>query len=281
MRSLVDGLYQARHASGSAQQWRLDVLSLREASPVQIAYACPFTRHALDKPSGYPGDARLIDHIYGYGRQPVDILGRLIYGFTTSSPASRAVRFRRSVLAHEIDAVMHRRGENARILAVACGHLREVELCSSLQRLTPARFLAIDQDAQSLELVGKEYGRLGVECRNVNVKDIVRGKVDLGEFDLVYAAGLYDYLPDEFAARLTEKLFERLLPSGTFLAANFVPDVPDVGYMEAVMDWWLVYRDAAALEKLAGGIDRQAIAALSCFAYPDSDVAFLRVVRRS
>lgn len=280
MRSLVDVLYESRRSCPSAQQWRQQVLRLREEAPVQIAYACPFTRHAFEKPSGYPGDARLIDHIYGYAPQPVDTLGRLIYGFTTSSPASRSVRLRRSVLAHEIDAVMHRRGEQARILAVACGHLREVEWCASMRRITPARFVALDQDEQSLALVGAEYGHLGIECRNINVKDIVRGKVDLGDFDLIYAAGLYDYLPDEFASRLTDRLFERLLPGGTFMAANFLPDAPDVGYMEAVMDWWLVYREAGDLRKLANGVAAELIADTSYFEYPDSDVAFLRVRRK-
>lgn len=39
---------------------------IRKSLGVSNAYECLFTIHAVKRPSGYPRDATLIDHIKGY-----------------------------------------------------------------------------------------------------------------------------------------------------------------------------------------------------------------------
>jgi hypothetical protein len=60
--------------------------------------------------------------------------------------------------------------------------------------------------------------------------------------DLAYAAGLYDYLKAEAARALTLRLFNMLAPSGTLFIEIFLTGIPDAGFMEAAMDWWLICR---------------------------------------
>ncbi len=61
-------------------------------------------------------------------------------------------------------------------------------------------------------------------------------------FDCIYSLGLFDYLKDRVAARLMEWFWSLLNPGGSILIPNFHPETLGRGWLEAVMDWWLVYR---------------------------------------
>jgi SAM-dependent methyltransferase len=70
-------------------------------------------------------------------------------------------------------------------------------------------------------------------------------------FDFVYAAGLYDYLPDAVAVKLTMKCVSMLKPGGTFLFANFSPETDVDGYMETFMNWALLLRSEREMGLIA------------------------------
>ena len=65
------------------------------------------------------------------------------------------------------------------------------------------RFVAIDQDERSLEVAasGTDAGATRIDARNLTVRHLLARRHLLGSFDLVYAAGLYDYLDARVAAR--------------------------------------------------------------------------------
>ncbi|MEQ9248283.1 MAG: class I SAM-dependent methyltransferase, partial [Nitratireductor sp.] len=75
----------------------------------------------------------------------------------------------------------------------------------------------------------------------------------LGTFDLVYASGLYDYLPRAVAIRLTQRAMELVKPGGEFLFANFSDEITTDGYMETFMDWPLILRSDKDMQDI---IDR-------------------------
>ena len=79
------------------------------------------------------------------------------------------------------------------------------------------------------------------------------GAQALGQFDLIYSAGLYDYLPDALARLLTSKLPQMLRPQGRLLIGNFVPTGSGRGDMELFMDWTRVLRNEGAVRNLAAG----------------------------
>ncbi len=72
--------------------------------------------------------------------------------------------------------------------------------------------------------------------------------------DLAYAAGLYDYLKAEAARALTLRLFNMLAPGGTLVIEIFLTGIPDACFMEAAMDWWLIYRGEEQILALLSGI---------------------------
>jgi extracellular factor (EF) 3-hydroxypalmitic acid methyl ester biosynthesis protein len=71
----------------------------------------------------------------------------------------------------------------------------------------------------------------------------------LAQCDLIYSAGLYDYLDDKVAKKLSATLFDALKPGGRLVLTNFLKDTHDIGWGEAMMDWFLIYRDQADIER--------------------------------
>jgi len=248
----------------------------------------PFTWRSFAKPRGYPGDAVLMDLIYHHvsthetvGR--ATLLGRAIYCYTSTRVSPQAVCARRDLLAAEIDRVAQASPRPARVLALACGHLREAERSVAVQDRALERFLALDQDEASIAVVQREQAANGVEALAAPIRTLLSEskRQALGSFDFVYAAGLFDYLSDRLAKRLVSAMFSLLNPGGKLWVSNFLPEVPDLGYMEALMDWWLIYRDAHQMEALLEEIPREQISTHRTFTQPHRNVLFLEVVRNA
>src|SRR5262245_23965860 len=211
----------------------------------RLLHQDPFTYRAFSKPRGYAGDAVMMDYIYGLGEastaaRAATPLGRTIFAHMSTRPSARAVRYRRRLLAALIDRTASRGGDA--VFALAAGHLREVELSGAIQTGQITRFVAMDQDTVSLAVVTRDYARLGISAVSGSGRNILSKKVQPGRFDFVYAAGLFDYLGMPAATALTRELFDMTRPGGMLLIPNFKTGAPDTGYMEAFMDWRLIYR---------------------------------------
>jgi extracellular factor (EF) 3-hydroxypalmitic acid methyl ester biosynthesis protein len=75
------------------------------------------------------------------------------------------------------------------------------------------------------------------------------------QYDLIYCAGLFDYLPDSTCSQMMEVFYEWLAPGGLLAVTNVVDDKPFRHMLEFVLDWHLIYRDVQE----AGGIFPESI----------------------
>ena len=241
--------------------WQDVVLPTARMHPLaDYVTECPLTRHSLTRPRGYPGDAGLLDLIYRHAAsQPVvdasSASGRDVFKFTNNVSVCEAVRQRKRILAERIDQIAAVR-PGAEMLSVACGHLREAEISKALRGGQISRFVASDQDYNSLEVVQGYQVHISpaIEIEKLSVRDFISERHELKKFDFVYAAGLYDYLDDRIAMRLTRKLFNLLKPGGKLLVANFLTGCIEVPYMEVFMNWHLIYRSEEEIKAFAGEI---------------------------
>lgn len=280
---LFDQLLEARQ-SLEQDIWRGIASEVRDAT----AYATgedPLSERCVRKPRGYAGDAATLDLIYLHPSQRETIAaassaGQSVFTCTTNRPASIAVRTRRQVLADAVD-VFASRFEKPKVLSLACGHLREVELSRAARDHQLGTFYAVDQDADSLAEVQANYGAFGVVPVQLGVSDLLRGARPAEGLHLAYSAGLYDYLPQPVAVRTTTAMFDMLAPGGRLLIANFSPDLPDIGYMESCMDWWLIYRDEAEVAALFDGIDPALIEQTTVWTDRFGSVVYGEVVRKA
>ena len=214
------------------RQRQLDVLlRLLRSSPHE-------PRRLLDLGAG---DAVLLDFIYGHdeGRPlPADTteLGKAINHFVIRAPACEGVRTRREFIAHLLDDLAFNQGK-IHVLSVAAGHLREADLSAAVKRRRLGRFVALDADAESLREVERCYGRMGVETCLSTVRQLLQPSESLGDFDLIYSTGLFDYLAQPTAQVNLQQLAARnhyatvidssptiVLPSSSVQVSTTLPD---------------------------------------------------------
>ncbi|MBI4827874.1 MAG: class I SAM-dependent methyltransferase family protein [Nitrospinae bacterium] len=281
MDELIDGLRLLRNGMG-VEEW--DVFS--RATVIHhpcfpIVHQDPFTRRNFEKPRGYDGDAKTLDYIYGVypaSEGPRSKLGIEIFNYTTNSPASKGVRARKRIITDAIDAIAKEVGE-PRIFSLACGHLREAHDSRAIQEGRIGELVAMDFDKKSLALVADLFSGLKVKTFHGSVKDIIAASKSkkLGKFHLIYASGLYDYLSQRVAARLTSMLFDMLLPGGKIMLSNFLPNIRDLGYMETFMDWRLIYRNESQINDCIAEIGPDRIFARHSYVEENNNIIFLEV----
>lgn len=259
-------------------QWSDELITVaREHEIFQLIMECPFTSHSFKRPRGYPGDAALLDIIYQHpsSREAIEAsseLGLATLEAIAEVAACKAVRFRRELIASKIDAAADKRPD-LRVLSLACGHLREFEYSSAIRDGKVAEYTALDQDPVSLDVV-KAYGGCA-KPQKVSVKDVLIGRHSITQHDLVYSAGLYDYLDESTAKTLTKLLFDLVSPGGQLMVANFVKGIREQGYMEVFMRWNLIYRDPSEIRDLAAQIPTDQISSIDYFEDDTKTVGYL------
>jgi SAM-dependent methyltransferase len=255
--NLTRALHRLRRQSRS-DVWSEVVMDAQVHRVAKLLHEDPLTRWSFEKPRGYSGDAHLLDFIYGSGDiahavGTASAMGRAIYNHTKNASSSVAVRERRDILARRVDDISVKNPEAVEVLSIASGHLREAGISAALKAGAIKRWVALDQDPISIGTVARDFMGTAVEAVNGSVKSLLANRHALHTFDFVYAAGLYDYLPESVAMKLTRKCLDMLKPGGTFLFANFSEETTVDGYMETFMNWPLLLRSEREMWAIANG----------------------------
>ena len=141
------------------------------------------------------------------------------------------------------------------------------------------RWICLDQDRESLAEISSRFPKDATVMPIArSVRELLEGAFE-AEADLVYSAGLFDYLPDPVALKLLAVMWAWVRPGGRLVLANFADDSQERGYMEAFMDWWLLYRNEDQI--LALGHSVQDVDALFVFRDPSARTIWLELRRRS
>ncbi|MEM9487444.1 MAG: class I SAM-dependent methyltransferase [Cyanobacteria bacterium P01_F01_bin.116] len=281
MEHLILGMKEIKQHYAPSQWQEFSQTTVLQHPVTSIIHQCPFTHHAFTKPRSYAGDADLLDFIYGFKDLSPSLspLGIKLCKYMQAAPAPTSVRARRDILAQTIDQVVLETSHPAQILSIACGHLREAKHSIAFLSGSIGKLIAFDQDSLSLALIDYELSKDFLQTLQGSVTDLVKQKHHFENLDLVYAAGLYDYLSQPFATRLTKIMFDMLRPQGKLLVANFIPDHRDVGYMETFMQWNLIYRTESQLDDVAKAIPAAEIAQKQTFFEPNGNIVFLELVK--
>lgn len=217
----------------------------------------PMTKWSFQKPRGYSGDADLIDYMYRL--KPCDVsdshVGRELYGVLNQANSTRSVRWRSNHLAQQIEQRHMDLDRPISVMSVASGHLRELAYLQNADEKI-GRLLCIDQDTKSNQLVRKENNHNKfLEVKDESLTYILKKKLGVEKFDLIYSAGLFDYLNDKLASKLIECLYDHLAPGAILIVPNFLKGITEKAYMETFMKWNLIYRNEEDMRGLIAGIN--------------------------
>jgi extracellular factor (EF) 3-hydroxypalmitic acid methyl ester biosynthesis protein len=230
------------------------------------------------KPRGYQGDSGTLNMIYDNQYTGDSIFSRLMHIYPLATAAAVAVRNRKVFISDQIKKLYNERNssegpdrERLNVLSMACGPVREVEeIITSPEDVERYTFTFLDQDNKALldakQTIDRLEQRLKRYVKYVFFPESVRSILKIpdpekviGKFDFIYTMGLYDYLTDRIAKKLTEHLYRMLKPGGRLTIGNYHVGNASRVIMEYWYDWVLCYRTEEEFLSLMDGLENSSV----------------------
>ncbi|WP_183677752.1 MULTISPECIES: bifunctional 2-polyprenyl-6-hydroxyphenol methylase/3-demethylubiquinol 3-O-methyltransferase UbiG [unclassified Janthinobacterium] len=228
----------------------------------------PFVFRTFTKPLGYAGDYQMVNQLLDDPRQGPTTYFQIVNAAFLQAAVATAHRNRIDILTGFLTrkaAQARAAGRIFRVLNVGCGPAIEVqrflENCADAQWLS---FELVDFSAETLDWTRARLGailqRTGQEVDIGYVHDSVHNLLKRrrgngiaarsDRCDVVYCAGLFDYLSDKVCMRLLQHFAGRVVAGGRLLVTNVHSSNPGKFGMEHLLEWHLIYRNEESLSAL-------------------------------
>lgn len=249
---------------------------------------------AYKKPLGYAGDYEMMNIIYRNAYEGDDTFSQVMSRIDCEGAAARAVRNRREYFFSKILSLYTglEEGSAGKVVSVACGPCVEMGdfLSHAGENPRPVTLdvVAMDQDQQALQDARKRLLPLAEKNTAIrvsfiqdNIKSLILGREKetdrYSQADLIYTAGLCDYLSANAISRLIGELYRYLKPGGRLVVGNFGTYNPQRFKMEYGAEWFLIHRSEEELRDLAQGLPEDVV--LSVEKEPEGVNLFLNITK--
>ncbi len=237
----------------------------RQLHPLLLA--SPFVYRTYSKPLGYAGDYEMVNMMFRDPREGGSLFAKAVNVYALSLPPIRAHRNRVSYLTELLVRETLRvtaLGRPLRVFDMGCGPAQEVQrFCRECDFGDHAEFTLVDFDEETLTYLRgvlpglpSRAGRLPtIRLQKKSLLQLVREASRTvsgagGErYDLVFCAGLFDYLADNMCRRAMEILYAMVAPGGRLVVTN-VDDNPSRQEMEYFLDWYVISRGPRQMASL-------------------------------
>ena len=228
----------------------------------------PFVYRTFAKPLGYAGDYEMVNQIINDPQQGISTYFQIVNAQFLQAAVAEAHRNRIETLVDYLSraaALAEQEQRQVSVLNVGCGPAVEIERFIS-RHPNPGllSFTLVDFSVETLEYTRSRLEaaaltrgqKVSIQCVHESVHDLLKRAVrpEVGKrnelFDIVYCAGLFDYLSDKVCTRLLQYFVQKSRPGGRVLVTNVHSSNPQIGVMEHVLEWHLIYRDEAMLESV-------------------------------
>lgn len=229
-------------------------------------FGSPFAARAYYKPRGYAGDYEMMNHLYR-----AEITGRTLYDqcvhkYFVEEPAGQAVKNRGTYLVAQMKKLMQATPTHQplKIISVASGPAVEQQLFLQEGKEffgRPVEFTCLDQDEESLKHAQRQIGSIDrfvksgfkFNFKNLAIRNVIVAGLPGDNYDMIYSAGLFDYLTEPVAQMAAQKMMAGLKPGGQLVIGNFSTENPCTPFMELWLDWNLIYRTPEDLQRMFKG----------------------------
>ena len=231
----------------------------RQMHPLMLC--SPFAYRAYTKPLGYAGDYEVVNMMLRDPYEGESLFAKVINRVFLSFDPVQAHRNRIDYLYETIKKESARvvgQGRRLKVLNLGCGSAHEIQRFLMNDEMSDyCDFTLLDFNKETTDYVERilsdlnnKHGRsaqVKVIQRSVHqlLKQASRGDADLEweSYDLVYCAGLFDYLSQKVCKKLVTVFTKLLRPQGLSIVTNVASTNPCIGWMEYVVEWNLVYRN--------------------------------------
>lgn len=240
-------------------------LAQRDLLPLMMA--SPFFNRVYSKPLGYAGDYEMVNMMFRKERGGKTTYGQIINDWLLNGGPPEAHRNR----IYMLEKMLSKAAEEAaaanrevRVLNVGCGPVQELQLFfANNKEAKRFSFDLLDFNAETLAYAKSQIEAITegqedppeVTYILKTVQELLRQAIELPEaaktYDIIYCAGLFDYLSDRVCTKLVRLFYQWCEPGGRVIVTNVHSSNPVKGLMEHVMEWHLVLRDEADMERLA------------------------------
>jgi extracellular factor (EF) 3-hydroxypalmitic acid methyl ester biosynthesis protein len=241
------------------------VFGKRQLHPLLLS--SPFVHRTYAKPLGYAGDYEMVNMMFREPSEGRSIFSKMVNVYALQLPPIIAHRNRIDYLTEQLVAEACRlatRGRPLRVLNLGCGPAQEIQRFLAQQELSHrAAFTLIDFNDETLaysgnllnEIKRRHWRATTIEMTKKSVHQILKHAdraahiTEPERFDLVYCAGLFDYLSDKVCRRLLEIFYEQLSPDGLLIATNVAAN-PARNEMECFLEWHVIHRTVQQMRAL-------------------------------
>ena len=232
-----------------------------------LVLCAPFVYRTYQKPLGYAGDYEMVNMILRSPFEGSSLFAKLLNTHFWSQPPAEAHRNRIKYLTEQLTLEskrVARLGRTAHIFNLGCGPAKEIQNLMEREDISDlADFTLLDFNEETLKYtsnllseIRKKYSRrTSLNYLQKSVSQILKDsnrhdKIFVsGGYDLVYCAGLFDYLSDRVCRKMMDIFYELVAPGGLLIATNVTAN-PVKNQMEYLLSWNLIYRDAKQLRTL-------------------------------
>lgn len=233
-----------------------------------ILMCSPFVHRTFTKPLGYAGDYEMVNMMFRDPFEGGSLFAKMVNLYALHLPPIVAHRNRIDYLGKKLEKESLRmavQNRDVRIFNMGCGPAIEVQRFLAGDELSQrAHFTLVDFNDETLTRtchilnnLKQQHARRTVirpvkKTVNMLIKSALRGEeyTRPNQYDLVYCAGLFDYLTDHVCQQLLEIFYAMLAPGGLLITTN-VDDHPAKNQMECFLEWHLIHRNNEQMRTIA------------------------------
>jgi len=241
------------------------VFGKRQLHPLLLC--SPFVYRTFHKPLGYAGDYESVNMMFRNPSEGGSLFAKMVNTYALQLPPIVAHRNRIAYLTEKLSEETWRKARQGgfiKVFNLGCGPAQEVQQFIAQHGFSEkAQFTLADFNDETLSFAAtamndlkRRYTReVQVQYLKKSVQQIIKNAdrdiqySPSEQYDMIYCAGLFDYLSDKVCRKLTEIFYEMLAPKGVLIVTN-VDAHPSQNEMEYFLDWYLIHRNNEQMRAL-------------------------------